>query len=102
MRCRSDADGVVPSIETTSFWPTSCAVVGVPACATPADAPTRAASPKATARRMRHRLARGDGGDRLVREAVERRNGELEVLGPRVLELRVREPAQRLDEEHHC
>ena len=39
--------------------------------------------------------------DRLRCEAVERLNGELEVLFLRVLELRVREPAQALDEQHH-
>ena len=30
-RASSDADGVVPVIETTSFWPTSCSSVGSPA-----------------------------------------------------------------------
>src|SRR5215218_382418 len=39
--------------------------------------------------------------DRLRSEAVECCDGELEVLGPRVLELRVGEPAEALHEEHH-
>ena len=38
---------------------------------------------------------------RLRRQAVERLHRQLEVLGLRVLELRVREPAQALDEDHH-
>ena len=43
----------------------------------------------------------GDPGDRLRGEAVERLDGQLEVLRLRVLQLRVREAAERLDEEHH-
>src|SRR3712207_7167006 len=38
---------------------------------------------------------------RLRREPVERLHGELQVLRPRVLELRMREAAQALDEQHH-
>ena len=44
---------------------------------------------------------RGRPGERLRRQAVERLDGELEVLGLRVLELRVAEAAEALDEEHH-
>src|SRR5581483_73719 len=40
-------------------------------------------------------------GERLGREAVERLHGELEVLRLRVLELRVRQAAEALDEDHH-
>ena len=40
-------------------------------------------------------------GERLRRQPVERRDRELEVLALRVLELRVREAAQALDEQHH-
>jgi hypothetical protein len=40
-------------------------------------------------------------GERLRRQPVERLHGELEVLLLRVLELRVREAAEALDEEHH-
>src|SRR5919204_5363552 len=43
----------------------------------------------------------GDAGDRLRRQRVERTHRELQVLRLRVLELRVREAAERLDEEHH-
>ena len=46
-------------------------------------------------------VSAADPVDRLRREPVERLHGELEVLRPRVLELRVREPAQALDEQHH-
>src|SRR2546423_537949 len=49
----------------------------------------------------RARVLADDLLDRLRRQAVERSNGELEVLLLRVLELRVREAAQTLDEEHH-
>ena len=49
--------------------------------------------------RRRRRL--GDPVDGLRREPVERGDRELEVLLPRVLELRVREAAEALDEEHH-
>src|SRR6185503_19224919 len=42
-----------------------------------------------------------DVRDRLRGEAIERGDRELEVLGLRVLELRVREAAEALDEEHH-
>src|SRR5215218_7825446 len=43
----------------------------------------------------------GEPVERLRREAVERPDAQLEVLGLRVLELRVREAAQGLDEEHY-
>src|SRR6478672_4491973 len=43
----------------------------------------------------------GDPGDRAVGEPVERRDGELEVLVAGVLELRVREAAEALHEQHH-
>ena len=43
----------------------------------------------------------GDAGDRLVGQPVERLDRQLEVLLLRVLELRVREAAQALDEQHH-
>jgi hypothetical protein len=42
----------------------------------------------------------GELFDRLRREAVECLDGELEVLRLRVLELRVREASEALDEEH--
>src|SRR3954449_6138233 len=45
-------------------------------------------------------LSARDASDRLLGEPVEREHGELDVLLPRVLELRVREAAQALDEEH--
>src|SRR5919204_6364698 len=43
----------------------------------------------------------GYAGDGLIGEAVQRLDGELQVFLLRVLELRVREPAQALDEQHH-
>ena len=42
----------------------------------------------------------GKPGERARRKAVKRLNGELEVLGLRVLELRVREAAEALHEHH--
>src|SRR3954453_1857929 len=44
---------------------------------------------------------RREAGERLVGQAVERLHRELEMLRLRVLELRVRETTQALDEEHH-
>src|SRR5919201_2847417 len=47
------------------------------------------------------RSPRGDALDRLRSQAVEGVHRELEVLLLRVLQLRVRQAAQALDEEHH-
>src|SRR5262245_2064462 len=47
---------------------------------------------------LRRSGGRGEPVERLRREPVERLDAELEVLGLRVLELRVREAAEGLDE----
>ena len=44
----------------------------------------------------------GDASDRCVGEPVECGDGELQMLLPGVLELRVGQPAQALHEQHHC
>src|SRR6266566_2504154 len=73
-------------------------------------APRGPGSPGGNGARPRRRDAGSDllggfGGreslEGLRGEQVERPNGELEVLRLRVLELRVGEPAEALDEEHH-